>query len=659
MKKIKITEKQAELLGLHKITESEDGVKSVGTSIGEAIVRIVISGPSLPKFKDRIIQLITRQDNTANVNFFEQTGKIVGNVKGVKLDSIKRDISVLDSSIVVEKKPIAKSLKEGVKNIVKISKEQYNRIFASQVINEDAPVKVTGGLNRVDKSFKKAFAGSDVQDLTSSVKTSESKKFDIKKHNKSVPKLTLEGEKEEVAEDPLKAEVIELVKYLYRKNEKLSPFWEQNGMDFDAIVDTLLAKNMIVPNGGRYELAKTLGNPQAALQAVEDTLRAHVKPQGEPELETEDAGGYPAGAEHDSAAPWNQQEPDTTTATKPKHIQLTPIAFNREICLFKGPDGAMYVFYHDNIDKKELMQYASLTRHYVGKDEDGQPEYDYDEDFDIDADVISNYVNDNIQHLSKGEGAEAYEQGVDLVKIDDALKSELLSMYDKDKKLVSILNPIDEGNFEGAMSSLKANLAQAATPSDKPKIPQSKIVAKLAELKAKEEERRKAEQAGIDAQSAAADEVDEMTGASSSGAFTGPMGGAGGGIITREMPDTPVVGETTTVASVGGQYDTPGLANVGRNGEFKKGPAPKAFKTSQYPDGQMVKQPECSKLNNNKSAQNGGCNQGASTQKYKKASGSVISPSLAENEIYEAIAVKTGKTIDEVKRIIESKNKKA
>jgi hypothetical protein len=34
--------------------------------------------------------------------------------------------------------------------------------------------------------------------------------------------------------------------------------------------------------------------------------------------------------------------------------------------------------------------------------------------------------------------------------------------------------------------------------------------------------------------------------------------------------DIPVVGETTTVASVGGQYDTPGLANIGRNGELKK-----------------------------------------------------------------------------------------
>jgi hypothetical protein len=57
------------------------------------------------------------------------------------------------------------------------------------------------------------------------------------------------------------------------------------------------------------------------------------------------------------------------------------------------------------------------------------------------------------------------------------------------------------------------------------------------------------------------------------------------------------------------------------------------------------------KLNNNKVAQNGGCSQGAvdNVVSVKKSKGSVISPSLGENKIYEAIA-KTGKTIEEVKK---------
>lgn len=630
MKRIKITEKQAELLGLTNINEGDDtGLKSSSTAIGDAVVRMVISGEAVPKFKDRILQLIQRQDNTAKVGYFEQTGKIVGNVKTIKLDSIKRDISLLDPNIVVEKKPIAKSLKEGSKAKIKLTQEQYDRI--TKLINESDP---KGGLNRIDKSFKKEFAGQNI-------------------------KLS-EGEKSE-GEDPFKNEVIELVKYLYRKSDKLSPFWQQNGMTYDSICDTLLSKNMIVKNdNGTYKLAKTLGNPQSALQAVEDTLRAHVKPQvSEPELETEDAGNYPAGAEHDSAAPYNQQDQDTTKPSVAKHPELEPVAFNREICLFKGPDGSLYVFYYENIDKKNFMEYASVPREYIGKDEEGQPEYDYDFDAaEIDANVISHYVNDKLAELTKGEGAEDYEQGVQLVKVDDSLKNELLSLYDKDKNLVNALNPIDEEiDADNAIHLGVNNLMQAQTqPTEK--IPQHKVIAKLAELKAREEARRKAEQDAIDAQSAAA-EMDEMTGTGSAGAFTGPMGGsAEGDIIKKEMP-VPVVAEITAGQGSVGAYDAPGLANVGRNGEFKKGPAPKAFKTSQYPDGQMVKQPACSKLNNNKSAQNGGCNQGASTQKYTKASGSVISPSLAENEIYEAIVKKTGKTLEEVKRIINSKKIKA
>ena len=94
MKKIRITEAQAKLLGIKNITENEaeSGMKAVGVSIGEVVLRVVISGVNVPKLKDRLIQLIHRQDKDATVSFFELTNKIVGNVKEIRLDSIKRDI---------------------------------------------------------------------------------------------------------------------------------------------------------------------------------------------------------------------------------------------------------------------------------------------------------------------------------------------------------------------------------------------------------------------------------------------------------------------------------------------------------------------------------------------------------------------------------------
>ena len=105
MKKIKITEKQAELLGIKKINENEEsGLKSSGVAMGDLVIRVVIEGPSVAKFKDRIIQLVLRQDPTSNVAFFEATGKIVGNVKDIRLQSIARDLKALDPSIEIKKK---------------------------------------------------------------------------------------------------------------------------------------------------------------------------------------------------------------------------------------------------------------------------------------------------------------------------------------------------------------------------------------------------------------------------------------------------------------------------------------------------------------------------------------------------------------------------
>lgn len=645
MKKIKITTKQAELLGIKKLNENEEsGLKASGLSMGDLVVRVVIEGGSVPANKDRIIYLVTRQDPEANVAYFEATGKIVGNVKSIKLDSIARDLKSLDPNISIKKKAQAKALKEGVKNIVKITKEQYNRIFASGLINEGEEVK--GGLNRVDKSFKKEFAGKDVENL----KPVAENDFDIKKPVAGIPDSKMKNSKPakvEEAEDPFKNEVIELIKYLYRKNDKLSPFWKSHGLSYDAICDTLLSKGLIIAKDGKYVLSRTAGSPEAAIQAIEDQLRASLPQQQQSSPASVDEDNYPAGAENDPKAPYNQKDTDMTTPTKAKEIKLEPVAYNGEVIILKDPKGELYAFYHWALDNKDWLPYASVERHYTGKDEDGQPDYDYDYDSaEKDADVIAHYVNDNLGSLSKGEGLEAWENGVDLVKIDEPLKQELLSLFDKDKSIVKALGPLEEASDEDLMKTFKDNLKHAFTPKpptgETPEDKQSRIVNKLQQLKKQEEERRKA-----------AGEMDEVTGAASAGAFTAPMN-------FKPEAEEQVQLETLTVQGAGNfQYDTPGLANVGRNGEFKKGPKTKAETTPQWAGGEFVEQPECSKPNNNKEAQNGGCNSGASSLRTKKAKGSINAPSLGESEIYETIAKKTGKTIAEVKAIIESKRAKA
>ena len=717
MKKIKITEKQAELLGIKKINENEEsGLKSSGVAMGDLVIRVVIEGPSVAKFKDRIIQLVLRQDPTSNVAFFEATGKIVGNVKDIRLQSIARDLKALDPSIEIKKKAPNKSLKEGeVKNIVKITKEQYNRIFASGLIKESDDVK--GGINRVDKEFKKQFSHAEIK---------ENNGLDIVKEPVAgIPNSKMKPSKEakikegEEANDPFKDEVVELVKYLYRKNESLSPFWKNNGLSYDAICDTLLSKGLIISKDGRYELSRSLGSPEAAIQAVTDQLRTLVPAQkaSAPVEVAED--NYPAGAKDDPRAPYNQKEPDMTKADKAKKILFTPVAYNGELIIMKDPQGELYAFYHWGLDKEDWLPYASVERTYVGKDEDGNPDYDYDTDSaEKDAEVITHYVNDNLESLSKGEGLDAWENGVDLVKIDEPLKQDLLQTFDKDKNIVKALGGLQEASWDDAMQSFKDNLVQAHTKKpdtgETPEQKQNRIVAKLQQLKQQEKERQEREKAEIAARQASAEDVDETMGAASSGAFvTGlefkentmvgssiivtyynrfddemhseeveslekakenaiastKLGEAGDYAVVRDgngkllfttHTQAGYVKETLTVANAGNfQYDAPGLANVGRNGEFKKGPKTKAQKTPQWAGGEFVEQPECSKPNNNKEAQNGGCNSGASSLRTKKASGSVNAPSLGENAIYEAVAKKTGKTVEEVKAIIGAKRVKA
>ena len=503
------------------------------------------------------------------------------------------------------------------KKTVKITKEQYQRLISAGLIQE-SDVKVIGGADRVDKTFKQALGGTNI--------------------NKPVT----EGS------DNLKDETIKLIQYLYRKTDEFSTFWSENGLTFDKICDALKTKGIIINKNGKYELSKKLGSPQAAIQTVEDELKSMIEPSSnkEGEIEEMDNYNYPEGSDTPDA-PWNQPEDDFTEPTIAENPELKVVAINREIAILQAPDGSLYAFYYYDTPKAAFMDYASVSRRFVGKDEDGDPEYEYDEDFDIDADVVGNYVNYNLADLSKGEGMDDFEQGqVDLVKIDDELKQDLLSVYDKDKGIVSVLSQMNEDvvdDFYGNLRKAYNEPSRRPDPNETPEEKEKRLKQALSNIRGKEEIRRKER-----------GEVEEMTGAASSGAFTPAMDMP---VVKRKMPETPVVGETATVASAGNfQYDTPGglTMDLGKNN-----PKTKAEKTTQWAGGSFVKQPDCSKMNNNKSAQNGGCNSGASSLKTVKTGGSINAPSIGEQKIYEMIAKKTGKTIEEVKRIIASKNNKA
>lgn len=582
------------------------------------------------------------------------------------------------------------SINQG-KKIYKITKEQYNRIFAEKLITESDDVK--GGNHRVEKTFKKSFSGADVQNL-------DEDNFNIKKPNTDIPKLNKQVmnrgpiDEAEGSNQELHQAVAKLIHDIYNNPEQagIDPYWEKVGLSWDDIETYLSNEGLLIQNGETLSIAKkhkglAFTSPSDAIKAIEEKLNTLIQKKGHPatetkELETEDSG-YPAGAQDAPEAPYNQKDNSVkpVQASAPK---LDIVAFNNEIAIFKDDSGSLYVFYHYDINKKDLGDYAERTRSYAGRADNGEPDFEYSDDFEVDANTINHYVNDNLKSLTKGEGADAFEQGVQLVKIDDALKNELLSVYDKDKSIVKVLGPIQEEEKPSDHQIAKDKLT-TGIPTTTPtvKTTPEKIKSALAKLRDDEMNRRKT-----------AGEMEETSAAGgSSGAFTGPLNAP---IIKKDMPiagDVPVIGEETidevTVAGSSatggssGPYDANALLGIGRNGEFKTPKKTKAQSNTQYPNGGFVEIGSCAKANNNKAAENGKCSQGAvdSVVKVKKAGTSIITPSLSEGIHYEGfhgtamvisertgktikeverlmiVSQKTGKTVDEVIQIIESKLK--
>lgn len=149
----------------------------------------------------------------------------------------------------------------------------------------------------------------------------------------------------------------------------------------------------------------------------------------------------------------------STTPTNPKYKPLNVIHFNREICILKDDKDKLFVYYYFDVNKDDFKPYASIDYKYIGKDFDGEPEYEFDENWEVDKDVLTRYVNDNLGELTKGKGLKSYENGKDLCLIDDVLKTELIGLYDKDKKLVDILGGISEDTTAASSGSFSTPLS--------------------------------------------------------------------------------------------------------------------------------------------------------------------------------------------------------
>lgn len=380
--------------------------------------------------------------------------------------------------------------------------------------------------------------------------------------------------------DEMKKEVKQLLAYLYHKPVEFSPFWEKHGLSYDDICDALLSKKLIVKKGGEYQVSSALGGPEEALNAVETELRRLAKiPEpstSKVELETED---YPAGAEHDPSAPYNQPDPEPIYNESDYGL----VVYNSEVAILK-----------DKYEKNKFYV-LDLVEYFDGHVENDEDIYEFlnskGSDIEkmlipLDMDLINQF--DELYDLNQffiGQLAKIKQAMTMISEEDDHLE------YQKNqpKKYTS-----DEA--KKALASIKArhDKENGRHPIMKTKNP----------LDTHPDDVKPNTKHPLDPHPD--DAVDETTCAGSSGAFVGPlMGGPKASYPIKK--ETPTVSETTTADAGNFQYDANALPGINRDGSFKKPRKTKAQTTTQYPNGTMV---------------GGG-----------KTGGSVISPSLGENVI--------------------------
>jgi len=459
----------------------------------------------------------------------------------------------------------------------------------------------------------------------------------------------------------LKEEYKNLLEYLYGKSKNLSEFWNESNVKYEAVLEGL--KDILVKEKDGYKLSKKLGSPQDALKIYEETLNEIV-------------GGINEGDWFDNHPdnPINQ-EPQKYPRPTTQESDIDIKYYNGDIAIVSSEDGLLSIDlddYNSEFMKAVNSENSKLTNIAVslGYAEDSNDGYWTNNDDQI-RQVLINYIDSNYDKLTP---------------ITDEVKNDLLDFYSEDEELNNLLNGDEEqslnelhGESNDAFIDRKTKelIANGKSPEEAKRLAISlnnrrSITGDHETVFGGAKPKKELTKTTIQSKNPPSTQTrlpfDEATTAGAIGGGVSVFGGGGAGArLNTPVPQfgKPLkrtfkegINETTEGEGSIGAYDANALS-IGRNGEFNKGEQPRAFKEPQWAGGTFPQQPECSKPNNNKEAQNGGCNSGASSLKLKKGKGSVNAPTLAkENKIYETIAKQTGRTLDEVKRIIEFKNNK-
>jgi hypothetical protein len=420
------------------------------------------------------------------------------------------------------------------------------------------------------------------------------------------------------------------------------------------------------------------------------------------------------GVKHIGEADWFDNHPDhpanqvdnTERGIRPELSPYNIVWFSDDVAIF-SKDGQFFAFNVSSTDNDEYAEYADREAMDMGQDEDGFADIEYG-DWTLDADVVSAYVNNNADHLNFGKGLDDYDNGVDMSLITQDLAADLVSFAnyiggEQGAKLNQILTTINleevtsaagsSGAFVGKMGGSPAPIHKGNVSSEMDMITDAEVDEFSVErdiintLKGFMKDTKISPTEWFVFESGLKRVVDmiqslnneewnpvimfivktlQISEAIMSGDNSGVDKFRGYIRSLRQFVNhfAMSLGESTTVTSVGGDSGTFAFdAPVGDGGEFwtagnkmaKKDVNEDAKTDTQYPKGEFVEFDDCVKYNNNKVAQNGGCSVGAvdNVVKTRSSKNSVIS----DNALYLEISKATGRSISEVKSLIENKIK--
>lgn len=506
------------------------------------------------------------------------------------------------------------------RKVLRITEDQYNRLFNPITENE----KLTGHPVAGD-------GGDEYNPQT-------------EKENEDTYKAFNEGIVEGISEDvstivsiaEFVGEFKELIKHILTNpsQEGLSPFWLKLGVTWGDLISVMSSMGLIFVSGvagqesiqlvKKSEFLKKLKiGGMKRLYNIFVNRRYDMRNGGKiiqqdetislgNDIELTEVGGdggYPAGAEHDGWAPWNREDGESEDEQ--------PIEYRKAA---KKP--LKLVWFNLDADGLAIFSYKGKLIAHLGGWTDATEMEDYCDIHAIDGECTENYINDLVinKKVKIGNYNPEFYKTNKLTLIDDNVKQALLQNFGEAEGLADILNggqgiptPQAEGEIEETTSTGSVG-GSYVTPKIWAKSPASMRFANKPMYK----------QGKIVEDEPAAPETDAAK--------------RGRKPLNDSDKKMEMIIKTL--------YKTyPELKNSRTNLRFVIGDifSKLALGINESSRPGQIEFDDCTQLNNNKEAQNGGCSVGA-----------VDNVVTVKEDIFTEVAQRTGRSISEVKAIIEA-----